>query len=81
MSDDFAHSSFAEQARTTKAIALETQLRRDGIPAAAARTLPPASRRRIERAAGVRRSSDETWDRAFAFLEDAERSRYPKESP
>ena len=71
---DFGHSSYAEQQRTLKAISLETQLRRDGIPAAAARTLPAAARRRVEKAAGVRRSSDETWERAFAFLEDAESS-------
>lgn len=69
---DFAHSGYAEQARTEKAIKIETQLWRDRIPAAAAATLPPAARRRVEKAAGVRPSSDETWERAIAFLADAE---------
>lgn len=75
MTADFAHSTYAEEARTAKAIRLETQLSADGIPSAAARTLPPASRRRIEKAAGVNRASDETWERAIAFLADYERSR------
>lgn len=72
---DFAHSAWAEQRRTEKAVRLETQLSADGIPAAAARTLAPAARRRIERAAGVRVCSDETWARAIAFLEDYETTR------
>ena len=75
MSDDFRHSTHAEQQRTLKAVALELQLRRDGIPAAAARTLPPKARRRVEAAAGVRRSSDETWERTFLMMEDAESAR------
>ena len=78
---DWGHNSFAEQARMEKAIALEHRLRLDGIPSTAARTLPPTARRNVERAAGVRRSSDETWDLTFRLLEDAEASTYPKGTP
>jgi hypothetical protein len=63
---------------------LETQLSADGIPSDAVRawdgeawtlTLPPASRRRLEKAAGVRSCSVETWLRAASFLADYEATR------
>lgn len=71
--DDFGHTAFAEARRMEKAAALAARLHADGIPAAAVPSLPPASRRRVERAAGVRRSSAETWAKAAEVLEDRER--------
>lgn len=81
MTDDFAHSAYAEQRRLEKALALETVLTAEGIPSDAVRawageawrcTLPPRVRRRLEAAAGVRVCSEETWLRAAALLADYE---------
>lgn len=83
MSTDFGHTQWAEEQRTTKALALEVALAAEQIPAGAVRawdedsrewrlTLPPRIRRRFEKAAGVRACSVETWLRAAAFLADHE---------
>lgn len=71
--DDFAHTAWAEGRRMEKAAALAARLHFDGIPSGAVPSLPPASRRRVERAAGVRRCSEETWAKALEVLEDRER--------
>lgn len=69
---DYAHTGYARQARTEKAVAIEARLRELGIPLAAARTLPDASRRRVARDAGVRPGSEETWQQVFRYLADHE---------
>lgn len=81
---DFAHNGWAEQRRTEKAVAIESALTAEGLTSDHVRywdgerwvvKLPPGVRRRIERAADVRTSSDETWLRAAAFLADYEQTR------
>lgn len=81
---DFKHNPHAEAARTLKAAALETQLSASRIPSDAVRrwdgtgwevTLPAATRRGLEKAAGTRRASEETWLRAAALLADYENTR------
>lgn len=74
MSIDYAHNATANAQRVAKADRIAVQLRTEGIPAAAARDLPPRARRRIERAAGSRVASDETWAMAIAFLTDHEQA-------
>jgi hypothetical protein len=73
---DFAHTAYAEQARIVKAAALEGVLRAEGIPADAVLSLPPAARRRIERAAGIRRSSEDTWAKAVWLMEQEDADRH-----
>jgi hypothetical protein len=83
---DFAHNGYAEQKRTEKAVAIESALAAEGLDSDACRawdedeqrwriTLPPKIRRRIEKAAGTRVASDETWLRALGFLADYEQTR------
>jgi len=66
---DFAHSAFAAEARVRKAVRIEAALRMAGLDAAAAKGLDEAGRRGMERAAGVRRSSDETWAAALRLMD------------
>lgn len=86
MTADYGHSGHADAARLLKAVALETTLTAEGVPSAAVRrwdpdasgwivTLPDKTRRRLEKVAGVRRSSDETWLRAAELLADYEDTR------
>lgn len=81
---DYGHSAWAEEARTRKAVALEVALSGQAIPADAVREwdgqqwrvkMPAGTRSRIEKAAGVRKSSDETWLRAAELLADYEATR------
>jgi hypothetical protein len=65
---DFAHSPYAAQARQRKAIRIEAALRMGGVDGTQARTLTDTQRREVEHAAGVRRSSDETWEAVFTLL-------------
>ena len=57
----FRHGRAAEGNRRRKAVPLAVVLRQEGHEAAPD---SPRERRRLERAAGVRRSSDDTWDLA-----------------
>lgn len=58
---DFAHSVFAQEARVRKAIRIEAALRMAGVDADGAAALDEPGRRGVEKTAGVRKSSDETW--------------------
>lgn len=66
---DYAHNPHAESARRLKAAFLMDALKAADIPPSAARLLQPEQRRTLEKAAVVRRSSDETWDLAISLLE------------
>lgn len=74
MTVDYAHSASATAARTIKADRLAEQIRAEGLGAAAASTLTDNARRRVEKAAGIRPASDETWALALAFVADHEQA-------
>ena len=71
---DWAHTAQAERDRQAKAVALARALYA---------TLTPEQRRELERAAGVRTASDETWSRAAALVGQrlAWDSRHPDRNP
>lgn len=60
---DFAHNAYATEMRTQKAVKLEAYLRTSGLPswAASPADLTADERRMVERAAGTRPGSEETW--------------------
>lgn len=66
---DFAHTPFASEARVRKAARIEAALRMAGYTAQEARVLDAGTRRAVEKTAGVRRSSDETWGIVFRLLD------------
>lgn len=68
---DFAHSQRANNARIIKADALSRFM----LDAAGAWPDTEQDRRKVERLAGVRPSSAETWDMARSFYDDLVASR------
>jgi DNA-binding transcriptional regulator PaaX len=68
MRHDFGDTPAAREARERKARALAKALAAAGYPAATVYELTDRGRRRMERAAGVRRCSDRTWDRVWVLL-------------
>jgi len=72
---DFGHSDWATEQRTQKAVRLEAHLHGLEYTAAAVERLTAADRRAFERAAGVRRSSDETWALVVRLMRSAEGGR------
>lgn len=86
MSVDYGHNAWAEQRRTEKAVALEIACNAEGLVSDAIRawdadegrwriTLPPRIRRALEKAAGTRVASDETWLRCAELMADYEATR------
>lgn len=67
---DYAHNGSAAAARRLKAAFLMDQLKADGLTPEQARRLRHKERRAVERAAGTRRGSDETWELAATLLEE-----------
>lgn len=66
---DFAHSRAANANREAKARRLASRLRYEGVTADAARALPPAEQRAVERRADIpRAASAETWGLAVGML-------------
>lgn len=75
----YATSGYAQEARTRKAIALETALRLGGFDSELAAELTADQRRQVEKAAGTRPASDTTWDLVLTFMRDAEgRAKVPE---
>lgn len=66
---DFAHTPYAREARLRKAVRIEAVLRVASVDAAGARALGISQRRDVERTAGVRMSSDETWHVVYELLD------------
>lgn len=66
---DFAHTSYARDARVRKATRIEAALRMAGVDATGARALDDKERRAVEKTAGVRKSSEETWEAAFTLMD------------
>jgi len=58
---DYANTPYARDARVLKAVKIEATLRMIGCDATTAAALDDKGRRDAEKAAGVRKSSDETW--------------------
>lgn len=68
MPHDFGDTPAAREAREQKARALARWLAGAGYTADTVYQLSAKSRRGVERAAGVRRSSERTWDRVWVLL-------------
>jgi hypothetical protein len=70
---DYGHTSWAQEQRTQKAVRLEAYLRSHGYTVLLTESLAPSQRRQVERAAGVRTSSDETWQLVLRLMRSSER--------
>lgn len=75
MSTDWENAQRIAQARSVKAAKIVAALQAAGSDANAAAHLPPEGRRLAEKAADVRKASDETWTVVVEMLAASSRAR------
>lgn len=69
---DHAHNPYAQSRREAKAVRVEAHLRSLAYTAADVEAMPARTRRTVERAAGVRACSDETWELVASLMRSGE---------